>query len=306
MASPDHSSGNASRGENISNLLWVDLQSEATGARVLGPMSASGFRVRHHRRPESLSALIQDMRPDVICFEFDKPDSDGLRQLRHTKLHHPSIPILMLSDPPTAELALWALRARVWDYFVKPVTVGEIARRINILAQASLAQRGSRNRVVFMPEQMLPCDAPSAAAAPKKSTAPVLNHVDAHAEDRLSLADAAARCNMSPCEFSREFKREHGMTFRDFVIRRRIALAAERLRELDAVVPDAVAPDAAIMDIALASGFNDASHFTRTFRRLVGLTPTAYRLLARAGAAGDGLATLPSREQDVRLNPAPV
>ena len=35
--------------------------------------------------------------------------------------------------------------------------------------------------------------------------------------------------------------------------------------------------DQAITGIALDTGFYDHSHFTRTFRRLMGLTPRAYR-----------------------------
>jgi AraC family transcriptional regulator len=37
-----------------------------------------------------------------------------------------------------------------------------------------------------------------------------------------------------------------------------------------------------LADIALAAGFCDQSHFTRTFRRVIGVAPSQYRAFIRA------------------------
>jgi transcriptional regulator GlxA family with amidase domain len=39
--------------------------------------------------------------------------------------------------------------------------------------------------------------------------------------------------------------------------------------------------DLTVAQVAVDTGFYDQSHFTRTFRRLSGLTPVAYRELMR-------------------------
>ena len=42
-----------------------------------------------------------------------------------------------------------------------------------------------------------------------------------------------------------------------------------------------LAGDRRLCDIALECGFGDQAHFTRTFRRIVGQSPQAWRRLAR-------------------------
>lgn len=72
---------------------------------------------------------------------------------------------------------------------------------------------------------------------------------------------------MSPYHFLREFKHVVGMSPHQFVLAQRLRRAARRLRQSE----DRVA------DIATESGFSDLSEFNRRFRRLLGLTPSAFR-----------------------------
>lgn len=93
-------------------------------------------------------------------------------------------------------------------------------------------------------------------------------------EDILDLppqAELARSIDLSPQAFSRFFKREVGKTFVSYVNEWRIGLATRSLIETD--VP--------ITAIAVDSGFDNLSHFNRQFRRITGLTPSAYRRQTR-------------------------
>jgi AraC family transcriptional regulator len=85
--------------------------------------------------------------------------------------------------------------------------------------------------------------------------------------DRLSLAALASEAAMSPYHFLRTFRRVVGMTPHQFVLRARLHRAAVRLR----------CSDAPVSTIAFEAGFNDLSTFNRRFRRLMGVSPSAYR-----------------------------
>ncbi|MEZ5979835.1 MAG: helix-turn-helix transcriptional regulator [Planctomycetota bacterium] len=71
------------------------------------------------------------------------------------------------------------------------------------------------------------------------------------------------------------------------------ALAAEGLRYVEVV--DRVRNDEAarllddsqlsITEIGLVTGFSDSAHFSRSFRRRFGTTPSAYRSRARSGGS---------------------
>jgi AraC family transcriptional regulator len=72
---------------------------------------------------------------------------------------------------------------------------------------------------------------------------------------------------MSPYHFLRVFRHVIGMTPHQYVLRTRMHRAAVQLR----------LSDAPVSTIAFDAGFNDLSTFNRRFRRIMGVSPTAYR-----------------------------
>jgi YesN/AraC family two-component response regulator len=215
-----------------------------------------------------ITGLIECIRPDVLCFDFDYPDTAGLNALRNTKHRHPSLPILMFSEEASTELALWALRARVWDFLVKPVSVSELRVRLDMLARISERQHHRSARDVFMPETTNLSESNlglrTEGVMPLR---PAINFVLKHLHEKISLATVAHLCGMGSCEFSRAFKRAQGVTFRDYLNQVRVNEAAALLKN----------SSSSVLDVACAVGFNDPSHFACMFRRYIGHTPSAYR-----------------------------
>jgi AraC-like DNA-binding protein len=58
--------------------------------------------------------------------------------------------------------------------------------------------------------------------------------------------------------------------------------------------------DDPLSQIALDGGFTDQPHLTRLFRRIVGVTPAAWRRLRRVGPSGRGTPPLGAGEADRR------
>ncbi|HEX7150279.1 MAG TPA: AraC family transcriptional regulator [Thermoanaerobaculia bacterium] len=82
----------------------------------------------------------------------------------------------------------------------------------------------------------------------------------------IALAEVARMVNVHPVSLARGFRQHAGTTVGEYVRQLRIAYARERIA---AGVP--------LSTVAAEAGFADQSHFTRTFTRAVGVTPTAYR-----------------------------
>ncbi len=82
-----------------------------------------------------------------------------------------------------------------------------------------------------------------------------------------SLTALAREAAMSPYHFLRTFRRVIGMTPHQYTLRTRLHRAAVRLRQ----------SGEPISTIAYDAGFNDLSTFNRRFRRLMDVSPTAYR-----------------------------
>jgi AraC family transcriptional regulator len=130
---------------------------------------------------------------------------------------------------------------------------GELALRIAGAASATLAETKGSKR------------APS--RRDERRIVAALRRIEAEAQDRLALADLAREAAMSPYHFLRTFRAVVGLTPHQFVLRTRLHRAAVRLR----------ASREPISAIAFDAGFNDLSTFNRRFRRVVGVSPGAYR-----------------------------
>jgi AraC-like DNA-binding protein len=91
--------------------------------------------------------------------------------------------------------------------------------------------------------------------------------LDSHPTEPLKLDEIARRVCCSPYHLARLFRIATGTSLHQYRLRLRIALALEALAE--------GAEDLA--GLALDLGFSHHSHFTATFRRLVGATPAEIR-----------------------------
>ncbi|MEJ7710495.1 MAG: AraC family transcriptional regulator [Pyrinomonadaceae bacterium] len=94
-----------------------------------------------------------------------------------------------------------------------------------------------------------------------------VEYIDSHLDQNLSLQEIAKQIEMSPYYFSRALKKSTGFAPHAYVIHQRIKRAKKLLAETK--LP--------IIDVALAVGFLNHSHFSTQFRKLVGVSPTAYR-----------------------------
>lgn len=85
--------------------------------------------------------------------------------------------------------------------------------------------------------------------------------------ERLVLDDIAAAVSIHPVHLCRAFRSQYGCTIGDYVRNLRVEFAAHRLST----------SQHSLVEIALAAGFSDQSHFTKAFRRCTGTTPGAFR-----------------------------
>jgi AraC-like DNA-binding protein len=95
----------------------------------------------------------------------------------------------------------------------------------------------------------------------------VCDYIEAHLDDRLTLADLAGVACLSPYHFSRSFKQAVGVGPQRYVMQRRLERAKTLMRRSNQ--PLAL--------IAQEAGFTDQSHLTAIFRREIGVTPGRYR-----------------------------
>ncbi|GGD73448.1 response regulator [Paenibacillus nasutitermitis] len=87
-----------------------------------------------------------------------------------------------------------------------------------------------------------------------------------HFTESISLQQVADEVNVSRNYFSEMFKRETGKNFIEYLITLRVKRAKELLSE----------STLRVYEVAEQSGFNDVKHFSKQFKKIVGLTPAEF------------------------------
>ena len=95
----------------------------------------------------------------------------------------------------------------------------------------------------------------------------LVEYIDSHLEQSISLGQLAALCALSEYHFARMFRESFGLPPHQYLLARRLAQARYLLRSTRQPLGE----------IALACGFASASHFTNRFRQAMHGTPGDYR-----------------------------
>lgn len=94
----------------------------------------------------------------------------------------------------------------------------------------------------------------------------LLDYIDKHYADELTLEHASAMMHFSPGHFSKTFKKLMGMNYVTYINMVRIEQSIQMLS----------ANQHRMIDIALECGFSNIRSFNRTFKEITGYTPTEF------------------------------
>jgi AraC-like DNA-binding protein/ligand-binding sensor protein len=96
-----------------------------------------------------------------------------------------------------------------------------------------------------------------------------------HLDEKLTLEAIAEAVQVSPFYFCKVFKLATGMTFTEYVNRKRVEWAKQELLK----------PSATVTEVAFEVGYQSLSQFNRSFLRYAGEAPTKFRKRMSEGAA---------------------
>lgn len=95
----------------------------------------------------------------------------------------------------------------------------------------------------------------------------IASYVGENIAGQILLIELARLVNLSPSYFSTVFKASFGVSPHNYVLQQRIEYAKKQMSFTDS----------SFSEIALACGLSDQAHLSRTFRRITGMTPSAWR-----------------------------
>lgn len=194
------------------------------------------------------------LKPDLAIIDINMPLLSGLDVIRRTSPDCPGTVFIIISGYDEFRYAREALKLHAYDYLLKPVDFQQFE---------ALVERLRRERF----------DLPLQAQRARETDAEpptiqrIVSYIDRHCAEDLTLKRLAEVFYMNPAYLSQYFKAKTGMNYFAYLCR----LRSERAKHL------LLTTDMTIGDIARAVGGADYRTFTKRFRRMEGVSPSAFR-----------------------------
>jgi two-component system response regulator YesN len=194
--------------------------------------------------------LVREKRPDILMTDIRMPNMDGLSMIAALRSEFPDMKIAVLTAFRDFDYAQRALTLGVCRFLLKPSKMDELYEAFDYMTRGAHESAGE-------PE----------AQAGSFVVRQAMMYIRRHYAEHLTLADVAEQVYVSQWHLSKLINRDLGKSFLEVVNEVRIERAKELLAD----------PAHRVNDVALETGFSDAAHFSRNFKKLSGKTPAEFR-----------------------------
>lgn len=203
----------------------------------------------------------------LIVHVTQKHNCDTFNQLRCLKEDHPELSIIITSSFFDGDIAIWALRSRIWDYIILPNELDYLIKKLGDLI--IIRAHFQKKRQVFFPgSAKSPAHTSLYINGVQKKTDKVVDYIRGNYSEKLRLCELAELCHLSQDSVSRLFKQEQGLTVQEYIKNIRIEFAKKKLLN----------QSSSIQQVAISVGYDNISLFNRQFKQVVGVSPKAFRI----------------------------
>ncbi len=220
-------------------------------------------------------AMLPQLRPDICLLDIHMDGMNGLELAsRLPAVLDYSPRIIYLTAYSTFEYAQKAVKLGATDYILKPINRKELITALRSATNTIQAERLDaldRSRLREQVQSVMPAAVSSADAADESKNIAIAKiarqYIDEHYAEKMTLAGAADKVNLSPGYLGTLFKAAFGLSFRAYLRSVRVARAKELLNDRSLN----------ISQIALAVGYEDLNYFSEAFLQETGARPSEYR-----------------------------
>lgn len=227
---------------------------------------------------EAISRIPID-HPDVVMTDICMPLVDGLEVASFLSKEYPEIAVIILSGYGEFEYARAALRFKVLEYLLKPITSSELLAVITKIKtrldekqkfKVNLDYRGRERLLENNPEKESISGSSITRNMGKVKLAEIQDYIQRnYGQKKLNLHEIARDLFISPSYLSRILKQYSGKSFVDALTEYRIEMAKQMLAN----------PEIKTCVVADRVGYSDSHYFSTIFKKNTGKTPTEYRCM---------------------------
>lgn len=204
---------------------------------------------------EALEA-VERLNPSLIITDLKMPRMDGIEMLRRLRERGNNAYVIILTAYDSFEYAQSALRLGAVDFLLKPFHDGDLEQAV-LGVRKRIDGSGGAQPVLSLKK-----------GDKSRYVLEAMDYIGEHyADPGISVGSIAAHLGISEGHLSHTFKKETDYTLLNYLTRYRIHKSMELLRS----------GKLKVYEVAERVGYRDITHFSSTFKKVVGISPSEYQ-----------------------------
>lgn len=201
--------------------------------------------------------VLMNRHIDILLTDIKMMGMDGLELAEYARIHYPDIKTVLISAYKEFDYAYTAVRLGVSGYVLKPIVPEDLIKVIKPIA-AALSQKEKETGPLPIPEK---------SPTENKNISSAIHYINQHISEKdLSLRQIADDLHINYYYLSKRFKELEGVSFTDYVCKRRMQIASNLLATTGLHV----------YEICSQIGM-DPKNFHVLFKKYYEMTPQEYR-----------------------------
>lgn len=196
--------------------------------------------------------VIDEIQPDLAFVDISMPFMDGITFAEIASERYPNLVIVILTAFDEFENARRCLKLQVLDYILKPFAKEEIEEALQ-RAMKKLEEASYRKQLEERARRSIPEEEQSSVDKIKEYLD--VNYMDS----TINLTSVSQKFGFNPSYLSRKFKQDTGVSFVEYLMKRRMERAVELAKS-----------NVKMFCAAGEVGIPDPNYFGRCFKKYVG------------------------------------
>ena len=209
------------------------------------------------------SHAIWEHNPHILFTDIRMPDNDGLFMLAGLRSEFPNMQVTVLSGYNDFAYAQQAMCLGVSRYLLKPSKINEINEALGEMVKR-LGEVTSVTEEEIVPKEKTTTTISDANSFIVRNA---VDYIQANFQNKVTLAEVAEKVYVSQWHLSKLLNKHTDKKFYDILNEFRIQKAKELLED----------PSLRISDISDMVGYVDSAHFSKVFKKEIGVSANTYR-----------------------------